>query len=99
VAVWIAARAAARVLPVWWEAVLTEEWARTRDLTAMPILRALVISMMAGAEQHFNKISGVTAAKEGVYGLVADVVNKSADVGTDQGLRIDGSLATFQTAM
>ena len=41
VAVWIASRAAARVLPVWWDAVLTEDWARKRDLTATPIVRSL----------------------------------------------------------
>ena len=47
VAVWIASRAAARVLPVWWDAVLTEEWARKRDLTALPVLRSLLISSVA----------------------------------------------------
>ncbi|WP_297768388.1 hypothetical protein, partial [uncultured Roseovarius sp.] len=45
-AVWIAFRAAARVLPVWWDAVLTEEWARERDLTAL-LLRSVLISSVA----------------------------------------------------
>ncbi|WP_372923151.1 hypothetical protein [Roseovarius sp.] len=47
VSVWIASRAAARVLPVWWRAVLTEDWARERDLTALPLLRSLLISSVA----------------------------------------------------
>ncbi|WP_273524334.1 hypothetical protein [Rhodosalinus sediminis] len=46
-AVWIASRAAARVLPVWWHAVLTEDWARERGMTALPVLRSLVISSVA----------------------------------------------------
>jgi len=44
---WIASRAAARVLPVWWDAVLTKSWAHERDLTALPVLRCLMISSVA----------------------------------------------------
>lgn len=47
VSVWIAARAAARVLPVWWRAVLIADWARERDLSALPVLRCLLISAVA----------------------------------------------------
>src|SRR6056297_2331593 len=42
VAVWIASRAAARALPIWWQAVLIEDWARKRDLAALPVLRCLL---------------------------------------------------------
>jgi hypothetical protein len=49
VAVWIASRAAVRVLPVFWEAVLTEDWAREGDLTALPVLRSVLISSVAVA--------------------------------------------------
>ena len=38
---------AARVLPLWWDAVLTEDWARKDDLTALPVLRSLLISSVA----------------------------------------------------
>ncbi|MEQ9240970.1 hypothetical protein [Roseovarius indicus] len=48
VAVWIASRVAARVLPVWWDAVLTEEWAHKLELNALPALRSLLISSVAG---------------------------------------------------
>ncbi|WP_354543367.1 hypothetical protein [Roseovarius sp. MBR-78] len=46
-AVWIASRAASRVLPLWWDDVLSEEWARERELTALPILRCILISSVA----------------------------------------------------
>jgi hypothetical protein len=46
-ALWIASRAAARVLPVWWNEVLTEDWARQGDLSALPILRCVVTSSVA----------------------------------------------------
>ena len=49
VAVWIASRAAARVLPVWWDAVLTEEWAHKGELTALPVLRSVLISSVAAS--------------------------------------------------
>ena len=47
VSVWIASRAAARVLPLLWRRVLTKDWARKRDLTALPVLRSLLISSVA----------------------------------------------------
>ncbi len=47
VAIWIAFRAAARVLPVWWQAVLTEDWVRENQLTALPLLRCLIIAFVA----------------------------------------------------
>ena len=47
IAVTIAFRAAARVLPMWWAFCLTDERARKGDLTALPILRSLLISSVA----------------------------------------------------
>ncbi|MGX0901693.1 hypothetical protein ACSSV8_000247 [Roseovarius sp. MBR-79] len=47
VAVWIASRAAARVLPIWWDAVLTEEWAREHGISALPVLHGLFVSSVA----------------------------------------------------
>lgn len=47
IAVSIAFRAAARVMPEWWEYTLTSEHARKRELTALPILRNLLISSVA----------------------------------------------------
>ncbi len=46
VAVTIAMRAAARVAPIWWEWCLTDA-AQTHDLTALPVLRCLLISSAA----------------------------------------------------
>src|SRR6056297_3954088 len=46
VAVWIASRAAARVLPLWWDEVLSQEWKSTRSLTALPVLRRLMITFL-----------------------------------------------------
>ena len=64
VAVWIAWRGAARVLPVWWDAVLTEEWAHRRDLTALPVLRSLLISSVAaiGPAEDINAATTGAAA-------------------------------------
>jgi len=62
VAVWIAARAAARVLPVWWQAVLTEDWALDRDLTALPELRALLISVVCVEKPTVDMKAAATAA-------------------------------------
>ncbi|WP_299934369.1 hypothetical protein [uncultured Pelagimonas sp.] len=47
IAVTLAFRAAARVLPIWWEWTLTSDRARKGDLTALPILRSLLISSVA----------------------------------------------------
>ncbi|MEQ8896294.1 MAG: hypothetical protein RID23_04325 [Roseovarius sp.] len=64
VAVWIALRAAARVLPVWWDAALTEEWAHERDLTALPVLRSVLISSVAmvGSAEEIKSTTAVRAA-------------------------------------
>lgn len=48
IAVTLAARAAARVLPIWWAYVLGEKDARDHDLTALPGLRAILTSEVAG---------------------------------------------------
>ena len=61
VAVWIASRAAARVMPVWWDAVLTEDWARERDLTALPVSRSVLISSVA-ARVPTNDTKAIGAA-------------------------------------
>jgi hypothetical protein len=47
VSVWIAARAAARALPIWWQAVVPRDWGRKRDVFMLPILRGLLISKVA----------------------------------------------------
>lgn len=77
VSVWIASRAAARVLPVWWQAVLTEEWARKRDLTALPILRSLLISSVA-AKMPTEEMK---AARVANAGAAMAYVNVNSHVG------------------
>jgi len=76
VAVWIASRAAARVMPVWWAAVLTEEWARERNLTALPVLRSLLISSVA-AVGPTEDIRAATAATADA--ATADAATTTAD--------------------
>jgi len=64
VSVWIAARAAARVLPTWWQEVLTKDWARDRDLTALPVLRSLLISSV-GATVSTEDMKAARVANAG----------------------------------
>jgi hypothetical protein len=67
VSVWIAFRAAARVLPLWWDAVLREEWALERDLTALPVLRITLISAVAATAAQFRYSQTAYAAREAIY--------------------------------
>jgi len=64
VSVWIASRAAARVLPLWWRAVLIKDWARDRDLTALPVLRSLLISSV-GATVSTEDMKAARVANAG----------------------------------
>lgn len=48
VAVFVAHRAAMRTLPLFWRWTQTSDRARERDLTPMPVLRASLISGVAG---------------------------------------------------
>ena len=65
VAIWIASRAAARVLPVWWDAVLTEVRANDFDLGILPILRRLLISSLAAV----NLNEGIRVAADSMVSL------------------------------
>jgi len=47
VSVWIAPRAAARVFPVSWHAVLTGGWFRDQKLTSLPGLRRILVATVA----------------------------------------------------
>jgi len=67
VSVWIAFRAAARVLPLWWDAVLREEWARDLDVTALPVLRITLISVVAATAAQFRYSQTAYAAREAIY--------------------------------
>ena len=53
-AVWIAFRAAARVLPVWWQWTLSDE-AREREMTPLPVLRA-VLTAGEAAKGHISEV-------------------------------------------
>ncbi len=44
---WIASRSAARVLPIWWDAVKNTDWVSDFDFIASPILRSLLTSSVA----------------------------------------------------
>lgn len=80
-AISIACRAAARVLPVWWEVVLTEEWARRSDLTALPILRSLIISWVAanGATEETGRVARVARVGRLAAGSAANIVAYAAN--------------------
>ena len=69
VAVWIASRAAARVLPVWWDAVLAEEWTRERDVGALLVLRCLLVSSVAPVRPSED----IRRAAEAAYPAAVDV--------------------------
>ena len=87
VAVWIASRAAARALPVWWDAVLTEDWARERYLPALPVLRSLLISSVAAHVPTDDirdaadaaQAAAAAASDENVVGVFAAVAAGAAD--------------------
>ncbi|MEQ9672928.1 MAG: hypothetical protein RLO10_00560 [Roseovarius indicus] len=59
VGIWIASRAAARVLPVWWDAVLTKKRTSRIDLAIIPVLRRVLISSIAAA--NLNEVIRTTA--------------------------------------
>lgn len=61
VSVRMASRAAARVLPIWWQEVSTKDWARKRDVTALPVLRGLLISSVS-AKMPSEDMKVATAA-------------------------------------
>ena len=69
----IAARAALRVLPLFWEWCLTES-AQKHRITALPVLRCLLISRVAGKFSD-RTIPGTEVA----VGAVADVSSKYED--------------------
>ncbi|VVT19829.1 conserved hypothetical protein [Roseovarius sp. EC-HK134] len=70
VAVWIASRAAARVLPIWWEAVLSEDWANEANLTVLPALRRLLTSSVAFNKPSDSlKIAAKTTLEGGIVGI------------------------------
>ncbi|QEW24493.1 hypothetical protein [Roseovarius indicus] len=81
VAVWIALRAAARVLPVWWDAVLTDDWAHKRDLTALPVLRSLLLSSVAAVGPTEDSNATAHAADRAAY--AARAARAAADVTAD----------------
>lgn len=71
VSVWIAWRAAMRVLPVYWEWVTRDILARELDLTALPYLRFFLISEVAHEMPTSEIITTVGAA---AYAAADDVV-------------------------
>jgi len=77
VAVWIASRAAARVLPLWWNAVLTEDWAREHDLTALPVLRSVLISSVTAVGPN-SEICRASEAAETAITTANNIAQVSA---------------------
>ncbi|MGR3547401.1 MAG: hypothetical protein ACU0CB_02750 [Roseovarius sp.] len=93
VAVWIASRAAARVLPIWWQAVLTEDWANEANLTVLPALRRLLTSSVSF---HNPSDSLRIAAKRTLEGGIVGIPFKpplEAD-GAARGAALAASAAT-----
>ena len=75
VSVWIAHRAAMRVLPLWWEYVLKSTTAKIRDLTALPILRCNLISSVA---RTMPTVDIKQAAAEATYAAYAAAAEAAA---------------------
>jgi hypothetical protein len=63
VAVWIAHRAAMRVLPIWWHWILTSDHARQHDLTAVEVLRANLVSGVARKTPTSDTMRAAAAAR------------------------------------
>lgn len=72
-AVFIAARAATRVLPIAWTSFEYHSWARKRDLTAIPLLRSLLISGVAVQMSNPDIRAAATA-----YAAAADATAAAA---------------------
>jgi len=82
VSVWIASRTAARVLPIWWEAARTEDWARKADLTALQVLRSLMVSSGAAFRPTADIRNAADAAARAAYAAAesaADAAYAAAD--------------------
>ena len=82
VAVWIAARAAARVLPLWWQEVLKHDWAHEGDLTALPVLRSVLISSVA-AVRPTKDIKATAADTADAARAAADAAVSALDAAAD----------------
>ncbi|MGH1416684.1 MAG: hypothetical protein ACRBB0_24560, partial [Pelagimonas sp.] len=63
IAVTLAFRTTARVMPIWWNWTLTSDRARKGDLTALPILRSLLISSVAALVPTEDITTAAAAAR------------------------------------
>lgn len=72
VCVWIAYRAAARMLPMWWQEVATRKWLPSNDVTTLPACRALLISAsVASAENDAGKSAAADAATTAAHASIS----------------------------
>lgn len=94
IAVGIAWRAAARVVPEFWHWTKTDKEARKRQLSALPILRQILISSVAAVRPTGEIVKGVLA---GVHAANA-TATATAKVASDTAKGVKASNAAFAGA-
>src|SRR6056297_13668 len=91
VAVWIASRAAARVLPLWWDWVQTEGWAKQEIFTPLTALRQLLISCVYANMPTIDLEAAAVATLDG--GIVGIPSSRASDA--DGAARAAAAVAAF----
>ena len=87
VAVRIASRAAQRVLPLLWSAILAENWGRRGDLTALAALRSNLISSVAAkipTDELKDAADATTVAYPAIVAtIIADAISATNAAAAD----------------
>ncbi|PSL21931.1 hypothetical protein [Shimia abyssi] len=99
VTVAIAQRAASRVLPLYWHWCLTDDDAQARDLTALPLLRAVMISGVACKTPTPDIKDASFAAADASFDVSASAASFAADAASfaaaDASFDVSASAASF----
>ena len=74
----LAFRSAARVLPIWWAATLTNARLRDSGLTALPILRSLLTSLSFAVAEDTDVKSRLTDAAYGASAAASSIASSAA---------------------
>ncbi|WP_425072611.1 hypothetical protein [Sagittula sp. S175] len=98
IAVSVAARAAARVLPVWWRFAAEDPVARQRNLTALPILRSLSISSVASKRPTEEIGAAAIAAESAAKAVVINSATLFAAKSSVKAVRAASWIGLAETA-